>query len=381
MNRSNNQLNSKWLLYFFSGFIGILVILGIGSRWLSSHQQTQLNHESLTLIDSAGQVDPRSEIELGVRVENIYNFDAGQRTFDADGFVWLKWSATLQKRLHDANLTAGDLIDFYNQVGDWDTAIKATSDAPQVLADGRLYQRFSYSGHFYANDLDFRMFPFQSLRLPMVVELNALKVTQRDQPLVLRLDQQNSGIGDYIDISGYLTRDFSFRAYRHQLKSSFGDPVIEADGQTRQQARLEVSYFKSPVAIVMKIILPLLTIMGLSLAAPSISSTGWDVRVGVPPTSILTLMFLQQTYQGWLPDLPYVTYLDTIYNVCYLINFILFCLFLWGTNEYSSAAEDQKERVVERIDRMDRRFQFGLSFFLLTAMTANWFWMLMHAPR
>ena len=112
--------------------------------------------------------------------------------------------------------------------------------------------------------------------------------------------------------------------------------------------------------------------MVLSLLSPSISATGWDVRVGIPPTAVLSLIFLQQTYQNWIPELPYITFLDTIYNVCYATNLILFGLFLWGTNAYNLASEQDKVSVVERIDRLDSYFQKGLVVFIMVVITINW---------
>jgi len=121
------------------------------------------------------------------------------------------------------------------------------------------------------------------------------------------------------------------------------------------------------------LLLPLITVMALALFSPSISSSGWDVRVGIPPTALLTLIFLQQTYQTWLPELSYITFLDSVYNVCYYANLMLFGLFLWGTNEYSMASEEEKPAVVERIDRIDRYFQVLLVAMLIIGISANWF--------
>ena len=89
-------------------------------------------------------------------------------------------------------------------------------------------------------------------------------------------------------------------------------------------------------------------------------------------TLALSLIFLQQTYQNWIPELPYITFLDTIYNVCYATNMILFGLFLWGTNAYNLANEENKPSVIERIDQLDSYFQKGLLVFIILAITINW---------
>jgi len=160
--------------------------------------------------------------------------------------------------------------------------------------------------------------------------------------------------------------------YTHVYESSLGDPDFGKEPRQVSQARLEISYKKTPVATVLKIFLPLMAVMALSLLSPSISATGWDVRVGIPPTALLSLIFLQQTYQTWIPELPYITFLDTVYNVCYMTNLILFGLFLWGTNTYSQCSDEERPAVVARIDKLDSYFQKGLLVIIIVAVSINW---------
>jgi len=51
---------------------------------------------------------------------------------------------------------------------------------------------------------------------------------------------------------------------------------------------------------------------------------------------------------------------------------ILFGLFLWGTNAYNLAPEEDKASVVVRIDTMDSYFQKGLLIFIILAISINW---------
>jgi hypothetical protein len=74
-----------------------------------------------------------------------------------------------------------------------------------------------------------------------------------------------------------------------------------------------------------------------------------------------------------MPELPYITFLDTVYNLCYLANLVLFRLFLWGTNEYCAASEEDKPAVVARINRVDLYFQVGITAVIAFTIAANWF--------
>jgi hypothetical protein len=118
--------------------------------------------------------------------------------------------------------------------------------------------------------------------------------------------------------------------------------------------------------------LPLVIVMTLVLFSLMLSASLWDIRLGVPPTALLTLIFLQQIHMDKLPDLPYITFLDMIYNICYGIILILFVLFLWGSNRLNRASEADKPFVIEYIDAIDSRFQIILPISLLVMSAAAW---------
>ncbi|WP_228720005.1 ligand-gated ion channel [Methylococcus geothermalis] len=320
-------------------------------------------------------------LNLGVYVENIYNFSPNQKTFDAEGWVWLTWPPSAQE-LFDANgIPATQMLDFVNSVNGWDFSLTPAHREPIRLPNGDYYQNFRYSGHFYANELNFRQFPFQTLRLAQTFELNSEDEALNAKHIKLIPDIAESGTGEYIDIMGYITRGSEIKAFIHNYGTNFG--LVDSDDDTTKkisQVRFEVIYKKSITSSILELFLPLVTVMALVMFAPMLSSSLWDVRVGLPPMVLLTLIFLQQGYKAELPDLPYVTFLDTIYNLCYLTTLILFCLFMWGSNKLDEASELERPAVIARINTMDLRFQIGLSIALIGLGTINWFVVSAHAP-
>lgn len=330
-------------------------------------------HEQLLLqledTPSSGEV----VIGVGMLVNNLYNFEASHKTFDADGWVWLKWSSEVDQAMKKHGIKPQDLFYFFNQVNVYDSSLVPADPDPERAPDGDYYAKFQFSGHFFANELNFRKFPFQTLIFPMALELRPGKRLGIDRPLAMRIDYENSGLGAYIDLGGYITKGFSLARYTHVYESSLGDPGFGKEPRQVAQARMEISYQKIPIATVLKIILPLFAVMSLTLLSPSISATGWDIRVGIPPTALLSLIFLQQTYQNWIPELPYITFLDAVYNVCYIVNLILFGLFLWGTNSLSHCSEEERPLVIEKIHKLDSRFQKLLILLIIVACFLNWF--------
>jgi hypothetical protein len=362
---------SRSTLLTYAIVILALMVIGTSYRHYVAQGTNMVHREVLLPIE--GQQSPETAIEVGLLIDNVYAFEADKKTFDADGWIWLKWSQALHRKMLQVGASPDELFQFFNQVDDWDATLTPGSDAPIPMADGRLYQKFRFSGHFYVNELDFRLYPFQTLKLPLVVELTNEKLKGEGPALGVTLDKVHSGLGDYVDLGGYQTRGHEFRACLHEYKTSFGEPAATSGPRRLPQARMEIAYQKAPTAMWLKVLLPLITVMVLALFAPDISASGWDVRLGIPPMAILTLMFLQQTYQTWMPELPYITFLDTVYNLCYLANLVLFRLFLWGTNEYCAASEEDKPAVVARINRVDLYFQVGITAVIAFTIAANWF--------
>ena len=118
-------------------------------------------------------------------------------------------------------------------------------------------------------------------------------------------------------------------------------------------------------------VFPLLIIMAVVLLSPSVAGSMGDVRLAIPSTALLTLIFLQQSYHDELPPLPYLTFLDELFALGYAIALGLFALFTWGTNSYAAAPEGEEEVVSRRIDRVDLIFQIvSLTVFVGIAILA-----------
>ncbi|MDD2768766.1 MAG: hypothetical protein PHT19_08525 [Methylococcus sp.] len=320
-------------------------------------------------------------VHLGVYVENIYNFSPNQKTFDAEGWVWIAWPQIAQNIFEAKGASSAQILDFVNSVNGWDFNLTPAYSEPIRLPNGDYYQNFRYSGHFYASELNFRQFPFQTVRLIQAFELNSEDEALNAKHIKLIPDSAESGTGEYIDIMGYITHGSEIRAFTHSYGTGFG--LTDSDGETIKkysQIRFEVIYKKSITSSILELFLPLVTVMALVMFAPMLSSSLWDVRLGLPPMVLLTLIFLQQSYKAELPDLPYITFLDTIYNLCYITTLILFCLFVWGSNKLDGASELERPAVIDRINTIDLRFQIWLTIALICLGTLNWLAVSAHSP-
>ncbi|MEY4685579.1 MAG: hypothetical protein RLZ25_2038 [Pseudomonadota bacterium] len=361
--------SQRGLLIRLVGIIGILMTTMMVMRFhIATHPPGEFT-EYLSPLPAP--TDPAQTVEAGLFIHNIYAFETDKKIFDANGWVWLKYSKTLNDYIDSHHFLPANLIHFVNQVDDYDFALDPSSDQPILLPDGRYYQKFRFSGHFYVDEMDFRKFPFQTISLPVILEIRAQRLHRDASPVQLVVDKESSGIGAYIDVSGYETKGFSIDGLTEHYMSRMGNPLADEKGSI-SELRITVHYQKALNSTFLKLILPLITVMLLTLFSPSIAPMGWEVRVGIPSTSLLTLIFLQQTYQENIPDFHYLTFLDSIYNLCYMVDLVLFALFLWGAKIYHAAAEEDHKRVSAYIEKIDHRFQLTLTFCLFLGVSADW---------
>ena len=315
-----------------------------------------------------------SIVKVGVFVDNVYDFNHSTQSVASEGNVWLTWGEKFQQLLDQEGISVEQALYPVNRVNSWDWLLKPYYMKPIRLPSGEYYQLIRFAGRFYVDDLDLHRFPFERVSFPISFGLNAMGDVFGSENVRLIADTKQSGVGPFIDIIGYSTESFQVQEYIQTYPTGFGftDPGSSARSSF-SQVRLEISYRKAGAASVSQLILPLLVVMLIVLVSPSIGASHWDVRIAIPSTALLTLVFLQQTYRQNLPLLPYVTYLDQIYGVCYIVTFSLFCLFLWGSNKLETTPEADKPGMVDYLNKIDSRCQILFVLVIVLTCIINWF--------
>lgn len=358
----------RWIVLAF-GFLFILCLSSAGlirSNTLDSPDIASQDQTLPILPANAGDIP----VKVGAYIENIYDFSPENKSFGATGVIWLKWNDAAEAVFKAQGIEFEKWLDFVNLIDGWDFALETVHERPLRLKSGEYLQSLRFHGHFYATDLDFHKFPFQQLRLPLVFELTNEQPSDSAGGLLLTPDAEDSKVGAYIDILGYKTTTFDVHTYRHRYATHFG--MEDRPLRETRQIVFEVTYRQSVNAALLALFLPLAVVMALVLFSPMLSAALWDIRLGIPPTALLALIFLQQGYKENLPTLPYPTYMDMVYNASYIINLILFGLFLWASNQLHRAPEQDRAATIMRIDRIDAQFQVGLVILLLLLLTVDW---------
>ena len=313
--------------------------------------------------------DDQVVIYFGIHVEKIYELSLQSRTFSADGSLWIEWDSANQKYMDKHGIAPHELLNLVNQIERWDSTFEPATDEPIVLSAGRYYQRYKFSSRFYDDEINFRRDPFDSLILPIVVEIAPGAMSQKyQQTLLYPHHHQNGFLGMSGELSGYQLEGAMLSSYIHQYPSQFGEWYRPAFSQ----ARLDIVYRSDYWSAFVNWVLPFIIVMSVVLLSPAVAGSMGDVRLAIPSTALLTLIFMQQAYHNEIPSLPYLTFLDQLFASGYLISLGLFALFTWGTNVYTKAPKDKKEEAMARIDKVDVIFQISSVSALAFVAVLSW---------
>ena len=338
--------------------------------------QPDATHERVEGASRLEAVEPSEElvskhpfIYAGIHLDKIYELNFNSRTFTADGEIWLEWLPEVDELLQRYNTDPADLISLTNRIETWDSTFEPSAVEPQELSGGRRQLLFHFSSRFYDDAVNFRRDPFDVLKVPIIIELDPLWTSQKYADLRLLPAPSNDNlVGELGSLSGYQLQGTSFKPYLRHTSNHLGtwySPRLS-------QVRLEVIYQSNLWPGIVNWIIPLMIINSIVLMAPSVEGTLSDVRLAIPSTALLTLIFLQQSYHASLPKLPYTTFLDDLFTTSYLIAMALFALFTWGYNAYIAAPDEQKASIMRTVNQADMRFQYLSIFLLVLTAVISW---------
>lgn len=319
-----------------------------------------------------GPWDPNRTIEVGLHVENLHQLSLKDKNYWVEGWYWLRWPQSIQRILEADKISTDRIVEFTNQIEDGSIVISPEESEIVELPANTFYQSFRFSGKFYVDDLDLTRFPFQRISLPITIETRPAALSCTAEACIqLRADPVNvrSLVGQFAAVNGYDIKASKITPFIHQYKSNFGIGAPSAFGAID----FSIIYKTNPWAAFSQSILPLLVIIGIVIASPSLPGSIGDVRLAIPTTALLTMIFLQQTYRSEIPPLSYLCFLDWLYLYAYVLSIVFFLLFCWGTYIYTVAEEGRADQVVRRIDKVDSFFQIGSILVLAFVVPLAWF--------
>lgn len=312
-----------------AALIALFIQLGSGVAAQFTAKSDTL--ELLTNISPTTQ-----KVDTGIFAMNVYNLDASSSTYYLDFYVWFKWKGEIDPT---------EKLEFSNGVEDWGMSKEVLYEQPEKLPDGNLYQVLRVEGRFLQ--------PFALARYPLDqqnLQLSLENSVYTSDQLVYIADKKQSGYSDSLSIPGWKIQAFELSNLVRGYTTNFGDP--RSDSTSNQYSVLQYSLAVSrPVSFfIWKLLLPLIIVIVASWGSLLLDPQKVDSRIIIPVTTLLTTVFLQQSYSASLPDLGYLVLLDKIYVIAYII-IIVSILEAIVTADW---IKDEKPASYARVARLDR---------------------------
>lgn len=325
-------------------------------------------------VDRSELEQARYKVEVGVYSTSNYELDLRVPSYSSSGYVWLRWDGAMQRYVDSHGGDISRLFIILNTLlSDKDSSLNPVAQEPVRLADGSYYQLFTYIGRYYIDRASFRHYPFMTISLPLAIEANDVdgELGYRDLRLIPEI--QNSGMGLYARIIGWLNTGWSIAEYRHHYATNFG---LGGEENDYSQILFEISYGTSSWSSFWRLLLPLAVLMAMVLLVFKVRPDEQDARASIPVTVLLTQVFLQQAYRSQLPDLPFLTFLDQVYVVAYVVTLAAFVLVIWIGRRYavmeSMQDSEAKEALLRHLQRLDDLWPLLVVLFGGTAITLCW---------
>ena len=344
----------------------------LGDGWTSLRGE-KLSEQEMVLDQKALEEAPY-HVQVGIYVSDTYDLDLSVPSYSSNGYVWMRWGEELQRYLNEQDQTIEQGITLVNGLlSDADPVLMPLSSAPVHNDDGSYYQLFHYIGRFYIDKASFRHFPFLTVSLPLILEMEDVNGSLDYPHFRFEPDIQNSGMGLLAEIIGWLNRGWSIAEYRHNYATNFG---LGGSADDYSLVIFDISFGTSSWSAFWRLLLPLLVVMAMVLLVFKLRAEDQEARAGIPVTVLLTLVFLQQTYRDELPDLPFLTFLDQVYVIAYVVTLLAFVLVIFIGRRYADLEAmpegEAKLRKQHRLEQLDELWPLTVVVLSSVSIFACW---------
>jgi len=282
----------------------------------------------LSLRPGLGAAPPQ-QVKVGVYLMNLYDLNMDEHSFFADFYIWFKWKGSIDPTN----------IEFVNSIEKWSIISAPSGDGTDsLLKDGTNYRIFRVEGRFFHSFL-LNRFPLDRHGLDIQIE----NPEHPADSLAYLPDTAGAAIRNTLQLVGWQMEGCKLESGVHDYRTNFGNP--EENAQRYSNLTCMVFLARPMSYFLLKMMLPLIVVMLVSIGALMLHPTHIDTRASLPIGGLLTAVFLQQSYSDALPDTGYMVLMDKIYLLAYvLISLVLLQVIRSGN------------RLVKQTDTPDARF-------------------------
>lgn len=246
-----------------------------------------------------------AEVFAGVYVANVQAVSLDTNSFDADFYLWLRWTDP------DIDPTAG--VEVMNVYQKWGLVVTPVYEEPQRQADGSLLWLARYQGSFNS-PLTVADYPFEKQSLKLLIE-DGVEDSQR---LVYRADTEPITLDREVTLPGYNFGKPTIGFGDYTYDSSFGERNSNREERTYPRISVEIPLSSAVVSGMVKTILPIFIVMIASALGLVIPASYVDSKVNVPIFSLLALVAMHWGVSSALPEVNYLVMIDVLYIIAYV---------------------------------------------------------------
>ena len=248
---------------------------------------------------------PKPErVAVGAYLHNVQSLDLREHTYEIDAYVWFRWC--------DEELDPSATVEVVNASELWGHMVTPLYEEPEVLEDGSRYQVLHLIGRF-GHKMYLENYPFDVQWVGMELEDGRHPTSEL---VYVRDEASMTSKGEAFVLPGYLAGPVVLELVEHLYPTNFGDPRSERR-EPYSRLRVGVTLARPLVSQMVKLFVPLLSVVVCAALMFLLSPSWVDSRVGVGTTAMLTIVALQMTYNQDLPDVGYLMLMDKVYLASY----------------------------------------------------------------
>lgn len=272
------------------------------------------------------------KVQTGLYLLNLYDLNMDGHSFYADFYLWFKWRGA------DFDPTDIELVNAVEKWGHTQTVFN--DEGIDTLTDGTCYKIMRFEGRFF-HSYTLAQFPLDEHALDIQIE----NPEYGNKKLVYVPDTgMYANIRPTLKIDGWKLHAPQINIDDHDYGTNFGN--VEENARNYSKLTYSINLKRPASYFWLKMMLPLIVVMLVAIGALLLHPQYIDTRAQLPIGSLLTAVFMQQSYSSTLPDTGYMVLMDKIYVLAYgLISLVLLLVITAG-----NAIVKGNETTLQRID-------------------------------
>lgn len=309
----------------------VLVLSGCASA-PDTTDQNLLTVQKGTLNVLSQPVQSKQIVTIGVYVSDIYGLNTTSNTFYLDGYLWLRWTGDTDPLKN---------LEFTNAVSEGRLVRKPLYEKPIVLPNGENYQVIRVQGDFF-QPFNLSNYPLDSQELPIYLE-NSVYAAE-DVSYVP--DTKSSGYDTTVNMPGWNIIGFSTTQYQHDYATDFGT-FGGPEASIYSTLKFGLHVHRKSNQFYWKLVFPLVIVLATCWMCLVISPEMVSMRFAMPPSTLLTMVFLHLASKQEIPQVSSLVLMDKIYLLAYVSIVATLALIIWDNAHLKQNDEGNLKRIMK----------------------------------